>query len=101
MGDDFVFQDLSAGKKEKGPDRAVSTDSKATGGEVISFECVSLVYVYCKQNLFFCSFHFALKSMKSLSFDCESSILEFGANETIGADMVHFCYGDWFSAHKK
>lgn len=33
MGDDFVFQDLSAGKKEKGPDRAVSTDSKATGGE--------------------------------------------------------------------
>lgn len=35
MGDDFVFQDLSAGKKEKGPDRAASTDSKATGGEVI------------------------------------------------------------------
>ena len=52
MGDDFVFQDLSAVKKEKGPDRAVSADSKATGGEVIFI----LLYQSCKQNLFFLLF---------------------------------------------
>ena len=34
MGDDFVFEDLSAGVKGKGPDKAVSTDSKTTVVEV-------------------------------------------------------------------
>ena len=34
MGEDFVFEDLSAGAKGKGPDRAHSTDSKTTVAEV-------------------------------------------------------------------
>ena len=33
MGEDFVFEDVSAGSK-KGTDRAVSTDSKTTVAEV-------------------------------------------------------------------
>ena len=36
--------------------------------------------------------------MKSLSFDCEASIVEFGANETIGADDLLLLWRLIFSA---
>jgi len=51
MGEDFVFEDASAGFK-KGTDKAGSTDSKTTFIEVrMSFQLIFDLFVHCSINL--------------------------------------------------